>query len=129
MKHLMFKALAITLALSGFHAVAATPATPTAPDETRPKIHSTRKPRARVKPDPATLVDINSASKAELKKLPNVDDATADKIIAGRPYLSKSKLVTRDIIPRLLYEGLKTKIIAKQDLRASGAPKATVAKP
>ena len=39
------------------------------------------KPAAKVK-----LVDINSASKAELKKLPGINDAEADKIIAGRPY-------------------------------------------
>ena len=48
---------------------------------------------AKIKP-----VDINSANKAELKKLPGIDDAKADKIIAGRPYLSKAHLVTRNVI-------------------------------
>src|SRR3972149_5788560 len=47
------------------------------------------KAAAKVKP-----VDINSASKAELKKLPGISGAAADKIIAGRPYLSKANLVT-----------------------------------
>ena len=59
-------------------------------------------------------VDINSASKAELKKLPGVDDAKADKIIAGRPYLSKAHLVTHHIIPLGEYIVLSKLIIARQ---------------
>ncbi len=34
----------------------------------------------------ASVVDINSATQAELEKLPGVGEATAKKIIAGRPY-------------------------------------------
>lgn len=64
---------------------------------------------AKIKP-----VDINSASKAELKKLPGIDDAKADKIIAGRPYLSKAHLVTRNVIPHGIYEQIKRQIIAIQ---------------
>lgn len=64
---------------------------------------------AKIKP-----VDINSASKAELKKLTGVDDAMADKIIAGRPYLSKAHLVTRSIMPHGVYEQNKKRIVAIQ---------------
>lgn len=60
----------------------------------------------------AKLVDINSAGKAELKKLPGIKDAAADKIVAGRPYLSKADLVTQNIISMLEYEALKSRIIA-----------------
>ncbi len=49
----------------------------------------------KAKAAPGKLVDINSASKAELKTLPGIDDARADKIIAGRPYVSKAVLVDR----------------------------------
>jgi len=64
----------------------------------------------RVKP-----VDINSAGKAELKKLPGISDAQAEKIITGRPYLSKANLVTQNIISLAEYERLKEMVIAKQN--------------
>ena len=60
------------------------------------------------------LVDINSASKAELMKLTGIDEPRADKIIAGRPYLSKAHLVTRQIIPHGIYEQIKRQIVALQ---------------
>jgi competence protein ComEA len=65
--------------------------------------------KAKIKP-----VDINSASKAELKKLRDIDDARADAIISGRPYLSKAHLVTRKIIPHGIYEEIKNQIVAIQ---------------
>ena len=60
------------------------------------------------------LVDINRAGKAELKTLPGIGDAEADKIIAGRPYLSKANLVTHKILPEGVYLTLKARIIARQ---------------
>jgi len=66
------------------------------------------------------LVDINSAGKDALKKLPGIGDAEAAKIIAGRPYLSKADLVTSNIIPQGVYLTLKDKIIAKQKQTPKG---------
>ena len=63
---------------------------------------------------PDNPVDINSASKAQLKKIPGIDDALASKIIAGRPYLSKAHLVTRNILSGVHYAQIKDLIIARQ---------------
>ena len=68
------------------------------------------------------LVDINSANKAELKTLPGISDADADKIIAGRPYGSKAHLTTRGIIPAATYDNLKKRVIAKQKPEAAAKP-------
>ena len=45
-----------------------------------------------------------------MKKVKGITDPIADKIIAGRPYLSKAHLVTRDIIPMRLYQTIKDQI-------------------
>lgn len=59
-------------------------------------------------------VDINSAGKAELKKHPGIDDATADRIIAGRSYPSKAFLVTRNIVSPGFYAEIRKRIISMQ---------------
>lgn len=41
---------------------------------------------------PTSAVDINSASQADLEKVPGIGEATAKKIIAGRPYTSVADL-------------------------------------
>ena len=60
------------------------------------------------------LLDINSATSAELDALPGIGAARSAAIIKGRPYKGKDELVQKGIIPQSVYDGIKDKIIAKQ---------------
>jgi competence protein ComEA len=86
---------------------------------TAPKAPATNpsKPTAPAPQAPAAqagLVDINSASQADLQTLSGIGPARAKAIIAGRPYNGKDDLVNKNIIPSSVYEGIKDKIIAKK---------------
>lgn len=87
---------------------------PTAPDKAASAAPAAAsKPGKPSKPtkQPAPI-DINSASKAQLKTLAGIGDAEADKIVAGRPYNSKADLVTRNLIPAGVYQSNRHKMIA-----------------
>jgi len=86
-------------------AKAAAPATSAAPAK-----HSSSTTKHETKPQ----VDLNSASKEDLMKLPGIGEATADKIIAGRPFKSKNELVSKNICTKSQYEKFHTMVIAKQ---------------
>ena len=68
-------------------------------------------------------LDINSASKDDLEKLPGIGPATSQKIIDGRPYRAKNELVSRKIVSKSDYEKIKEQIIAHQHTSGAKKPK------
>ena len=85
---------------------------------------SSAKAAAEVKP-----IDINSASSKQLKTLPGITAAEVEKVIAGRPYGSKSQLVSRGVISEATYQGLRQQIVAKQPYKDASKNAALQAKP
>ena len=80
----------------------------------RPKAGAQKTATKQADATASNLLDINSASEADLKALPGIGDAYAAKIVAGRPYRAKNQLVQKKIIPQATYDKIKDKIIAKQ---------------
>jgi len=60
------------------------------------------------------IVDSNSASLEELKALPGVGDAYAQKIIDGRPYKGRNELLDKKILPEAVYSKVRTMVKARQ---------------
>jgi competence protein ComEA len=93
------------------------PAAPDAAKKEEPKAaKKSEKAKGKMKAAPAApKVDINSASKEDLMKLPGIGDAIADKIIAGRPYKTKSELLSKKMMTKSAYSKVSHMIIAKQE--------------
>ncbi|OAM88270.1 helix-hairpin-helix domain-containing protein [Termitidicoccus mucosus] len=67
-------------------------------------------------------VDLNTATKEQLAKLPGLDEAAADKIIAARPFASKTQLKSKKLVSDETYESVKNLVIASQP-KSSNSPK------
>jgi DNA uptake protein ComE-like DNA-binding protein len=110
----------VAVAMSLSVAWAQTQATPPAEqaEPTPPPTQVQRAHRALTAPK-GSQVDINHASRTELKTVPGITTALAGRIMANRPFGTKAQLVTRGIISEELYGRLKNRVtvrFTKQDL-------------
>lgn len=92
---------------------AASAAQPPAPSASAPKATA----------PPARLVNINTASRAELKTLPGIGDAEAERIVARRPYATKTHLVEKQVLGEEAYDKLRRLIVVDHRRAAASRPK------
>jgi competence protein ComEA len=59
-------------------------------------------------------IDLNKASREELLSLPGLTDRDADRIIAGRPFVTAHDLVSRRIVTQSEYDQIRGRVIAAQ---------------
>ena len=67
-------------------------------------------------------VDLNSASRKELMTLPGIGAAEADRIVANRPYLTKTDLVTKDVLAVGPFLSLRRLVVAMPAPVSKGRP-------
>ena len=58
-------------------------------------------------------VNINKASSEELQKVPGIDETTAQRIIANRPYDDSYELVKKKVVTKHQYDQIAGKVIAR----------------
>ncbi len=70
-------------------------------------------------------VDINSASRQELMTLPGIGPKEAARIVANRPYLTKTELVTKGVLPMGPFLSLKHQVVAMPKRKPGSTPQRT----
>jgi DNA uptake protein ComE-like DNA-binding protein len=55
-------------------------------------------------------LDLNTASAADLAKLPRMTKGLARKVVENRPYDEVRELVNRNIVPGNVYDAIKSRV-------------------
>ncbi len=108
-----------TLALAGA-VMLALPAPLQSAEPARTPTPLTSKPkRAAVATCPAEKVDINTASRDELRTLPQIGSLRSKLIIRARPYAAPEDLVRRKVLKEAIYDKIKPCIVAPSATQAT----------
>lgn len=86
----------------------ATPASQTSATPAHPMKHTSKMMAKH------SVIDLNSASKEQLMKLPGIGAGTAEKIIAARPFKSRAQLVSKNLVTKSEYHKIRGSVTAKQ---------------
>jgi len=62
---------------------------------------------------PDKPVNINAASKTKLQTLPGIDEETAGRIIAGRPYHTTEEVGAKGVVSSEEFKAIKDKIVVR----------------
>ncbi len=118
-------AVAVMLPVAAYAAQGTAKSSTTAPKASATQAtsakHAAHPARLASKTKRAPAVDINSASKEDLMKLPGITDEVAEKIIAGRPYKTKTELTKKNVLTKAEYSKVRSHVIAKQEAKAPEA--------
>lgn len=60
------------------------------------------------------LLDLNTATRVQLRRLPGITDPYASRIINNRPYRVKHELETRKILPATVYARIRDRVTARE---------------
>ena len=73
------------------------------------------------RPDPS-LIDLTTATLAELRSFPAIGQLFAEKIYRARPFRARAELVARQIIPTSVYLAIKHHLYASPPPALAEAP-------
>jgi DNA uptake protein ComE-like DNA-binding protein len=62
-----------------------------------------------------TPINLNTASKADLLRLPGITEIDAQRVIDGRPYRSKTDLLDKRIVSAQIYAKISVKVFGSED--------------